>query len=188
MSLDYSPEVLRQHTRYKEIRARLNAGSPAKELPTEFVNTVDNTKVDEARISNWFGQCHTAFEALAHEPIISEPKISVICSEVRKQFGVGRMDFESARRRQEFVVPRQVAMALSKHLTRNSLPEIGRRIGDRDHTTVLHACRKYQPVLNEVVKKVPDHSPIQVWVAAFKVEIALTEHAKRKPHVRRNAV
>jgi len=38
--------------------------------------------------------------------------------------------------------PRQVAMALSKELTTHSLPEIGDAFGGRDHTTVLHACRK----------------------------------------------
>ncbi len=38
--------------------------------------------------------------------------------------------------------PRQVAMALAKELTNHSLPEIGDAFGGRDHTTVLHACRK----------------------------------------------
>jgi chromosomal replication initiator protein len=38
--------------------------------------------------------------------------------------------------------PRQVAMALAKELTNHSLPEIGDSFGGRDHTTVLHACRK----------------------------------------------
>ena len=38
--------------------------------------------------------------------------------------------------------PRQVAMALAKELTQQSLPEIGEAFGGRDHTTVLHACRK----------------------------------------------
>ena len=40
--------------------------------------------------------------------------------------------------------PRQVAMALAKELTEHSLPEIGDAFGGRDHTTVLHACRKIQ--------------------------------------------
>ena len=42
------------------------------------------------------------------------------------------------------VRPRQVAMALSKELTEHSLPEIGDAFGGRDHTTVLHACRKIE--------------------------------------------
>jgi chromosomal replication initiator protein len=42
------------------------------------------------------------------------------------------------------VWPRQIGMYLSKQLTTRSLPEIGRRFGDRDHTTVLHAIRKIE--------------------------------------------
>ncbi len=51
-------------------------------------------------------------------------------------------DLLSPRRSRTLARPRQVAMALAKELTNNSLPEIGRAFGGRDHTTVLHACRK----------------------------------------------
>jgi chromosomal replication initiator protein len=46
------------------------------------------------------------------------------------------------RRNRSVARPRQVAMALAKELTNHSLPEIGDAFGGRDHTTVLHACRK----------------------------------------------
>ena len=48
----------------------------------------------------------------------------------------------SARRSRAVARPRQVAMYLSKQLTARSLPEIGRKFGGRDHTTVMHAVRK----------------------------------------------
>ena len=48
----------------------------------------------------------------------------------------------SKRRSRSIARPRQVAMALAKELTNHSLPEIGEAFGGRDHTTVLHACRK----------------------------------------------
>jgi chromosomal replication initiator protein len=51
-------------------------------------------------------------------------------------------DFHSALRSRRVARPRQVAMYLSRELTMRSLPEIGRRFGGRDHTTVLHACRR----------------------------------------------
>ncbi|WP_273805481.1 MULTISPECIES: chromosomal replication initiator protein DnaA [unclassified Pseudomonas] len=51
-------------------------------------------------------------------------------------------DLLSKRRSRSVARPRQVAMALSKELTNHSLPEIGDAFGGRDHTTVLHACRK----------------------------------------------
>jgi len=114
--------------------------------------------------------------------------IADIIKEVCIQFEVTKFEILSHRRQMPVTSARQIAMTLCKYLTARSLPEIGRRIGDRDHTTVLHACRKYQPVLEVVIAKVPDHSPIQVWVAAFKTEIALTEYARRKPYVRRIAI
>ena len=51
------------------------------------------------------------------------------------------MEMTSARRAREVARPRQVAMYLSKQLTPKSLPDIGRRFGGRDHTTVIHAVR-----------------------------------------------
>lgn len=54
----------------------------------------------------------------------------------------------SQRRMRRLVVPRQIAMALCCALTRLSLPAIGRRFGDRDHTTVMHARRKYASLVH----------------------------------------
>jgi len=50
----------------------------------------------------------------------------------------------SARRAREVARPRQIAMYLAKQLTPRSLPEIGRRFGGRDHTTVIHAVRQIE--------------------------------------------
>ena len=57
---------------------------------------------------------------------------------------MSRADILSSRRTAVVVKPRQVAMYLAKTLTMRSLPEIGRRFGGRDHTTVLHAVRKIE--------------------------------------------
>jgi chromosomal replication initiator protein len=57
-------------------------------------------------------------------------------------YGTSRTDILSSRRTASVVRPRQIAMYLAKVLTTRSLPEIGRRFGGRDHTTVLHAVRK----------------------------------------------
>ncbi|MGD8690044.1 MAG: helix-turn-helix domain-containing protein, partial [Gammaproteobacteria bacterium] len=51
-------------------------------------------------------------------------------------------DLLSKRRSRSITRPRQLAMSLAKELTSHSLPEIGDAFGGRDHTTVLHACRK----------------------------------------------
>lgn len=63
---------------------------------------------------------------------------------VARQYNVSRADLLSSRRTANVVRPRQVAMYLAKVLTLRSLPEIGRRFGGRDHTTVLHAVRKIE--------------------------------------------
>jgi chromosomal replication initiator protein len=66
---------------------------------------------------------------------------------VARQYNVSRADLLSSRRTANVVRPRQVAMYLAKVLTLRSLPEIGRRFGGRDHTTVLHAVRKIEALV-----------------------------------------
>ena len=61
---------------------------------------------------------------------------------VAEYYKIKIADLLSKRRSRSVARPRQVAMALSKELTNHSLPEIGDAFGGRDHTTVLHACRK----------------------------------------------
>ena len=71
-------------------------------------------------------------------------KIEDIQKLVASHYNVSRADILSSRRTATVVRPRQIAMYLSKALTPRSLPEIGRRFGGRDHTTVLHAVRKIE--------------------------------------------
>lgn len=70
---------------------------------------------------------------------------------VAEYYKIKVADLMSKRRNRSVARPRQVAMALSKELTQHSLPEIGDAFGGRDHTTVLHACRK--------IKELRDVSP-----------------------------
>lgn len=75
-------------------------------------------------------------------------KIEDIQRIVARQYNVSRSDLLSSRRTANVVRPRQVAMYLAKTLTLRSLPEIGRRFGGRDHTTVLHAVRKIEGLVS----------------------------------------
>ncbi len=70
--------------------------------------------------------------------------IEEIQKRVAEHFNVRVADMHSARRARAVARPRQVAMYLSKQLTARSLPEIGRKFGGRDHTTVMHAVRKIE--------------------------------------------
>ena len=70
--------------------------------------------------------------------------IEEIQRRVAQHFDIRHADMVSARRARAVARPRQVAMYLAKQLTSRSLPEIGRRFGGRDHTTVMHAVRKVE--------------------------------------------
>jgi chromosomal replication initiator protein len=74
-------------------------------------------------------------------------KIEDILRIISRHFGVSKGDLLSQRRHRSVVWPRQIGMYLAKQLTHRSLPEIGRRFGNRDHTTVLHAIRKIEGVI-----------------------------------------
>ncbi|HSC75806.1 MAG TPA: chromosomal replication initiator protein DnaA [Pseudomonadales bacterium] len=68
--------------------------------------------------------------------------ITNIQSTVAEYYKIKTSDMMAKRRNRSVARPRQIAMALAKELTNHSLPEIGDAFGGRDHTTVLHACRK----------------------------------------------
>ena len=76
----------------------------------------------------------------------SQRKVNIeeIQKKVSQHFNVKMSDMSSARRSRTIARPRQIAMYLSKNLTSRSLPEIGRRFGNRDHTTVIHAVKKVE--------------------------------------------
>ncbi len=80
---------------------------------------------------------------------VKRVKIEDIQKLVASHYNVSRADILSSRRTATVVRPRQVAMYLSKALTLRSLPEIGRRFGGRDHTTVLHAVRKIEALCGQ---------------------------------------
>ena len=83
-------------------------------------------------------------ETLADLLRAHEKKVTIddIQRKVAEYFGLKLTDLLSARRAVEVARPRQVAMYLAKKLTPRSLPEIGRRFGGRDHTTVMHAVKR----------------------------------------------
>ncbi|AGA65185.1 Chromosomal replication initiator protein DnaA [Liberibacter crescens BT-1] len=94
-------------------------------------------------------------EILTHLIKSSEPRrirIEDIQRLVSRHYNVSRQDLLSSRRTRVVVKPRQIAMYLSKIMTTRSFPEIGRRFGDRDHTTVLHAVRKVETMLETDTK------------------------------------
>ena len=66
----------------------------------------------------------------------------------------------SKKRSRSIARPRQVAMSLAKELTSHSLPEIGDAFGGRDHTTVLHACRKIRELRMDDLRLEEDYQTL----------------------------
>ncbi|WP_254601828.1 chromosomal replication initiator protein DnaA [Sphingomonas bacterium] len=85
-------------------------------------------------------------EALADQLRASQRRVTIdeIQRRVCEHFRIRQSEMGSARRARDVARPRQIAMYLAKQLTQRSLPEIGRRFGGRDHTTVIHAVRKIE--------------------------------------------
>ncbi len=102
------------------------------------------------------GTAETAIRDLVRTQEPRRVKIDDIQKLVASHYNVSRADILSSRRTANVVRPRQIAMYLSKVLTLRSLPEIGRRFGGRDHTTVLHAVRKIEDLASK------DHGLVEV--------------------------
>ncbi len=78
--------------------------------------------------------------------IVPASDFTVSCESIKKtvckSFNIKVSDMESAKRTRNLAFPRQIAMYLCREMTQSSLPKIGEAFGDRDHTTVMHACDK----------------------------------------------
>ncbi|UTM57330.1 chromosomal replication initiator protein DnaA [Photobacterium sp. CCB-ST2H9] len=90
-------------------------------------------------------------EALRDLLALQEKLVTIdnIQKTVAEYYKIKMADMLSKRRSRSVARPRQMAMALAKELTNHSLPEIGDAFGGRDHTTVLHACRKIEQLREE---------------------------------------
>ena len=99
---------------------------------------------------------------------IQDRQISIdnIQRTVAEYYNIKLSDLLSKRRNRTVARPRQVAMALSKELTNHSLPEIGDAFGGRDHTTVLHACRKIAELKESSADLAEDHKNLSRLLSA----------------------
>jgi hypothetical protein len=97
--------------------------------------------------------------------------------------GISVNDIVSDCRKLPLIIPRHLAMALAKRLTGKSLPHIGRVIGMRDHTTVLHAVEKMEPVILATVAAMPKRAALDDWC---RTALELTKTIRlNKPQWRR---
>jgi chromosomal replication initiator protein len=119
--------------------------SNVRELEGALKRVIANAKFTNRPIS-----IDLVREALKDLLALQDKQVSIqnIQRVVGEYYKVKMGDFISKRRSRSVARPRQVAMSLAKELTNYSLPEIGDAFGGRDHTTVLHACRKIKELCN----------------------------------------
>jgi chromosomal replication initiator protein len=115
------------------------------------------------RFNNTQVSVATAREALKDLLAVLNRQVSIenIQKTVADYFKIKVSEMYSKKRFRSVARPRQVAMALSKELTQQSLPEIGEAFGGRDHTTVLHACRKTQELRDTDQEFARDYAQLQ---------------------------
>jgi chromosomal replication initiator protein len=131
------------------------AGVPVPDKVLEFLAHKITTNVRELEgalnrliaHANLFGRSITleAAQEVLHDILKAHDRrvtIEEIQKKVAEHYNIRLTDMSSARRARNVARPRQVAMYLAKQLTQRSLPEIGRRFGNRDHTTVMHAVSR----------------------------------------------
>lgn len=113
--------------------------SNVRELEGALKRVIANAHFTGSKITTDFIRESLKDLLALQDKLVSIDNIQRVVSEYYK---IKVADLHSKRRSRSVARPRQVAMALSKELTNHSLPEIGNAYGGRDHTTVLHACRK----------------------------------------------
>ena len=128
--------------------------SNVRELEGALRRVIANARFTGARIS--VDQVKRALRDLF---AIQDRQISIdnIQRTVAEYYNIKIADLLSKRRNRTIARPRQMAMALAKELTNHSLPEIGDAFGGRDHTTVLHACRKIVELCESSMDLAEDH-------------------------------
>jgi len=140
-----------------EIQSKLHPGIQISSGILEFLahRISSNVRVLEGSLTRLYAYASLvgrevdidmAQECLADILRISERKVTIdeIIRKVSDHYNLRMSDMISARRSRVISRPRQVAMFLAKTLTSKSLPEIGRRFGGRDHTTVIHAVKRIE--------------------------------------------
>ena len=117
-----------------------------RELEGALIRVVASSMLQEKPINLQLAQLVLKNMLQETAKIIS---IEMVQQIVCDHFKISMNDLKNNKRTKNFVLPRQIAMHLTRQLTRYSLPEIGKAFGGKDHTTVLYACKKIEENLNE---------------------------------------
>jgi hypothetical protein len=106
---------------------------------------------------------------LTHRFSMFEEIVKAVC----REFHMTRPVLFSHRRFARVVAPRSLVFALARHLTKKSMPEIGRRAGGFDHTTVMHAIHKLSHVLELTKNGMPEDATPAEWVRVMRKHMGI---------------
>lgn len=151
----YTPAMIELHQAYLGVRKRLyERAKPPVALPKPVKIVVVSPFIREQRgapvpdqppiLSAAYAEAHEIADQLAAGIPLAKrlPTVALIKHILATEFGVRVADIDSSRRTAEVVRPRMIGMYLAREMRPDSLPTIGRKFGDRDHTTALNACNK----------------------------------------------
>jgi len=121
----------------------IDKGSPSVPLLNDALQKIDElSRQNQEPIT-----VPLAVQYLDSQNAIHKPQLRSITKQVCKYFHLKAAELKGPARQQRVVRARGVAMLLARQLTNNSLEQVGRHFGNRDHSTVLHACRKTQSLI-----------------------------------------
>lgn len=104
--------------------------------------------------------------------------VAIIQQEVARFYNIPLLEMKSSRSSREVARPRQVAMHLAKILTVQSLPELGKRFGGRDHTTVIHAIRQVKTLTEQDYDFAQEVSFLLARTSALLAPLAVDDDSK----------
>lgn len=131
--------------------------SNIRELEGAFIRVIAHATLTNQRINKDLAK-EVLKDVFSSKDRLVTPEL--VKKHICKHFSIKQVDLESAKRSRNLAFPRQIAMYLCREMTELSLPKIGVAFGNRDHTTVLHACEKISKEmklnesLNDIIKEI----------------------------------
>jgi hypothetical protein len=161
---DAERRAQRKARREKFYNPKPNFLPPDAEIPVVVPIVEEPQEPQKSHFDSWVETIQT-MDVTPADP--ANIKVEEVIKTVLKYFpDVRKAELLSPRRTAKVVKPRQIAMYVAKTVTKKSLPDIGRRLGGRDHTTILHALRKLEKIMPTNPCLLPDGQSDIAWYVA----------------------
>ncbi|MDE5908766.1 MAG: chromosomal replication initiator protein DnaA [Lachnospiraceae bacterium] len=139
-----------------------NVKSNIRELEGAFNKVIAFSKLNKVEIT--LENVEETLKDIISPDVVRQVTPHLIIDVVAEHFGITPEDIVSKRRNSEFVLPRQICMYLCRHLTEESLQNIGKALGKKDHTTVIHG-------IDKITNELPDNEELKNKIEIIKKKI-----------------